>query len=55
MYSDNAIAVKPGNDDIVGHVPETLAKKLFIFMKSQQMQVMNSEVSLKENGSLAVV
>ena len=55
MHSDNAIAVKPGNDDIVGHVPETLAKKLFIFMKSQQMQVMNSEVSLKENGSLAVV
>ena len=25
-HSDNAIVVKFGNDDIVGHVPETLAK-----------------------------
>ena len=27
-HSDNAIVVKSGNDDIVDHVPETLAKKL---------------------------
>ena len=31
-HSDNAIVVKSGNDDVVGHVPETLAKKLFNFM-----------------------
>ena len=31
--NDNAIVVKSRNDDIVGHVPETLAKKLFNFMR----------------------
>ena len=31
--SDNVIVVKSGNDDIVGHVPETLVRKLFNFMK----------------------
>ena len=31
-HSDNAIVVKSGNGDVVGHVPETLAKKLFNFM-----------------------
>ena len=36
-HSDNAIVVKSGNDNIVGHVSETLAKKLFNFMKSQQI------------------
>ena len=46
---------------IVGHVPEILAKKLFNFMKSQQIEIMDSEVTgnprrkMKENGSLAVV
>ena len=44
-HSDNAIAVKSGNDDIFGHVPETLAKKLFNFMKNQQIQIMDSEVT----------
>ena len=44
-HSDNAIVVKSGNDDIVGHVPETLAKKLFNFMKSQQIEIMDSEVT----------
>ena len=44
-HSDNAIVVKSGNDDIVGHVPETLAKKLFNFMKSQQIEIMNSAVT----------
>ena len=44
-HSDNAIVVKSGNDDIVGHVPETLAKKLFKFMKSQQIEIMDSEVT----------
>ena len=43
--SDNAIVVKSGNDDIAGHVPETLAKKLFNFMKSQQIEIMDSEVT----------
>ena len=33
-HCDNPTVVKSGNDDIVGHVPETLAKKLFNFMKS---------------------
>ena len=33
-HRDNVIVVKSRNDDIVGHVPETLAKKLFNFMKS---------------------
>ena len=36
-HSDNIIAFKSGNDDTVGHVPETLAKKLFDFMKSHQI------------------
>ena len=44
-HSDNAIVVKSGNDDIVGHVPETLAKKLFNFLKSQQIEIMDSEVN----------
>ena len=44
-HIDNAIVVKSGNDDIVGHVPETLAKKLINFMKSQQTEIMNSEVT----------
>ena len=43
--SDNAIVVKSGIDDIVGHVPETLAKRLFNFMKSQQIEIMDSEVT----------
>ena len=44
-HSDNAIVVKSGNDDIVSHVPETLAKKLFNFLKSQQVEIMDSEVT----------
>ena len=44
-HSYNAIVVKSRNNDIVGHVPETLAKKLFNFMKSQQIEIMNSEVT----------
>ena len=44
-HSDNAIVVKSGNDHIVGHVPETLAKKLFNLMKSQQIEIMDSEVT----------
>ena len=44
-HSDNAIVVKSGNNDIVGHVPETLAKKIFNFMKSQQIEIMDSEVT----------
>ena len=44
-HSDNAILVKSGNDDIVGHVPETLAKKLFNFMKTQQIEIIDSEVT----------
>ena len=44
-HSNNAILDKSGNDDIVGHVPETLAKKLFNFMKSQQIGIMDSEVT----------
>ena len=43
-HSDNAIVAKSGNDDIVGHVPETLAKKLFNFMKRQQIEITESEV-----------
>ena len=43
--SDNEIVIKSGNDDIVGHVPETLAKKLFNFMKSQLIEIMDSEVT----------
>ena len=34
-HSDNAIVVKSENDDSASHVPVTLAKKLFNFMKSQ--------------------
>ena len=45
MPSDNAIVVKSGNDDIVGHVPKTLAKKLFNFMKSQHIEIMDNEVT----------
>ena len=45
-HSNNTIVVKLGNNDIVGHVPETLAKKLFNFMKSQQVGgIMDSEVT----------
>ena len=44
-HSDNAIVVISGNDDIVGHVPETLAKKLFNFMRMQQIEIMDSEVT----------
>ena len=43
-HIDNAVVVKSGNDDIVDHVPETLAKKLFNFMKSQQILIVDSEV-----------
>ena len=41
----NAIVVKSRNDNIVGHVPETLVKKLFNFMKSQQIVIKDSEVT----------
>ena len=41
-HSDNAIEVKSRNYD---HVPETLAKKLFKFMTSQQIEIMDSEVT----------
>ena len=44
-HSDNTIAVKSGKDYIVGHVPETLAKRLFNFMKSQLIEIMDSEVT----------
>ena len=44
-HSDKATVVKSGNDDIVGHFPETLAKKLFNFMKSQQIEIIDSEVT----------
>ena len=44
-HSNNAIVVKSGNDDIVGDYPETPAKKLLNFMKSQQIEIMNSEDS----------
>ena len=44
-HSNNANVVKSGNDNIVGHVPETLAKKLFTFMKSQQVGTMDSKVT----------
>ena len=59
--SDNAIVVKSENDDIVGHVPETLPKKLVNFMKSQQIEIMDSEgtgnprPAPKGNRSLALV
>ena len=43
-HSNNAIVVKSRND-IVGHVPETLAKKLFNFTKSQQIEIMDIEVT----------
>ena len=45
QHSDNAIIVKSGEDYIVSHVPETLTKKLFNFMKSQQIEIMDSEVT----------
>ena len=35
-YSDNATVAKSGNDDIVCHVPETLTKKLFNFIKANR-------------------
>ena len=44
-HSDNATVVKSGNDDIIAHVPETLIKKLFNFTKSQQIEIMDSEVT----------
>ena len=44
-HSDNAIVVKAGNNEIVGHIPEALAKKLFNFLKSQQIEIMDSEVT----------
>ena len=44
-HSDNAIVVISRNDDIAGHVPKILAKKLFNFMKSQQIEIMDSEVT----------
>ena len=44
-HSDNAIVVKSGKDDIVGHVPETLAKRSLNFMKSQRIEIMDSEVT----------
>ena len=44
-HSDIIIVVKSGNSDIVGHVRETLAKKLFNIMKSQQIEIMDSEVT----------
>ena len=42
---DNAYVIKSWNDDIVGHVPELLAKKLFNLMKSQQIEIVDSEVT----------
>ena len=44
-HSDNAVVVKSGKDDIVGHVPETPAKKSLNFMKSQRVEIMDSEVT----------
>ena len=44
-HNDNAIVVKSGNDDIVNHVPEKLAKMFFNFMNSQQTEIMDSEVT----------
>ena len=44
-HSGSTIVVKSENDDIVHHVPETLAKKLFNFMKSQQKEIMGCEVT----------
>ena len=44
-HSDNAIVLKSGKDYIVGHVPETLAKRLFNFMKSQLIEIKDSEVT----------
>ena len=43
-HNVNTIVVRLGNDDIIGHVPETLAKQLFTFMKRQQIEIMDSEV-----------
>ena len=42
---DNTIVIKSRNDNIVGHVPETLSKKLFNFMTSQQIEIMDSKVT----------
>ena len=39
------LVVKSGNDDVVGHVLETLAKILFTFMKSHQIEIMDSELT----------
>ena len=44
-HKNNAIVVKSGNDNIVGHVPEIFAKKLFNFTKSQQIEIMDSKVT----------
>ena len=56
-HSDKAIVVISRNDDIAGHVPKILAKKLFNFMKSQQIVrlLATLDLPLKENGSLVVV
>ena len=44
-HSDNAILFKLGNNDIVGLVLETRVKRLFNFMKSQPIEIMDSEVT----------
>ena len=59
--NDNAIVVKSRNDDIVGHVPETLAKKLFNFMRVNRQKLFivrllaTLDLPLQENGSFEVV
>ena len=59
--NDNAIVVKSRNDDIVGHVPETLAKKLFNFMRVDRQKLFIArllatlDLPLKENGLFEVV
>ena len=42
MPSDNAIVVKSGNDDIVGHVPKTLAKKLVVLILGVKNKLRNA-------------
>ena len=60
-HSDNAIVGKSGSNDLFAHVQETLAKKLFNFMKSNRYKLLivrllaTLDMPLKENGSLAVV
>ena len=59
--NDNAIVVKSRNDDIVGHVPETLAKKLFNFMRVDRQKLFivrllaTLDLPLIENGLFEVV